>query len=522
MLILLGISAKGQISPGKLAEPHKHLEGVSNCTKCHDLGDKVTDEKCLKCHELLDERIKAGQGFHASSKVEGKQCKECHGDHHGRGFEMIRFDREEFDHSLTGYELRGAHSRQDCEACHKKEFITANEIKKKESTYLGLSRECLSCHDDYHQGQLASSCTDCHEFETFEKTPSFDHSQADFALKGKHKEVDCQECHPMQMANGSEVQKFSGVAHTTCADCHEDVHDNKFGDNCSRCHTEESFHRIKKMQDFDHSQTDFALEGQHRDLECKSCHENGYSQPIEHKKCSDCHDDYHENQFAGNGESPDCDKCHSVEGFEQHDFTIGRHNQTPFPLEGAHAATPCFSCHEKANKKKWQYENIGKECNDCHEDIHKETISDDYYPEKDCEKCHTVNRWSEVTFDHSKTDFRLKGAHNDQSCRECHFIENAQTGKHSQQFAGLSSRCTECHDDIHYGQFEQNGQNECQSCHGFENWEADRFDHSQTDFKLKDAHADLACKKCHQPVERGDISYIKYKYKEFKCKTCHQ
>ncbi len=31
----------GQISPGDLSNAHKDLEGMSNCTKCHVLGDKV-------------------------------------------------------------------------------------------------------------------------------------------------------------------------------------------------------------------------------------------------------------------------------------------------------------------------------------------------------------------------------------------------------------------------------------------------------------------------------------------------
>ena len=91
-----------QISPGKLSESHAHLEGLSNCTKCHVLGEKVSDEKCLDCHEEIAARIKDQKGYHffggGSSR---KECIKCHSDHHGRNFKMIHFDADEFDHSLS-------------------------------------------------------------------------------------------------------------------------------------------------------------------------------------------------------------------------------------------------------------------------------------------------------------------------------------------------------------------------------------------------------------------------------------
>ncbi len=44
------IPATAQISPGKLSKAHAHLEGVANCTQCHTLGKKVSNEKCMACH----------------------------------------------------------------------------------------------------------------------------------------------------------------------------------------------------------------------------------------------------------------------------------------------------------------------------------------------------------------------------------------------------------------------------------------------------------------------------------------
>ena len=59
MIVILnyGYSLFAQISPGDLAQPHAHLEGMSNCTKCHILGEKVSNDLCLDCHTELKTRI---------------------------------------------------------------------------------------------------------------------------------------------------------------------------------------------------------------------------------------------------------------------------------------------------------------------------------------------------------------------------------------------------------------------------------------------------------------------------------
>ncbi len=56
MLLFLRLAA--QISPGALSSPHSHLEGISNCTQCHELGNKVSDNKCLACHTEITEQDK--------------------------------------------------------------------------------------------------------------------------------------------------------------------------------------------------------------------------------------------------------------------------------------------------------------------------------------------------------------------------------------------------------------------------------------------------------------------------------
>ena len=69
LLACFAFNGNGQISPGDLTSAHAHLEGISNCTQCHVLGDKVTNDKCLPCHKEINTRIQQRKGYHASSEV---------------------------------------------------------------------------------------------------------------------------------------------------------------------------------------------------------------------------------------------------------------------------------------------------------------------------------------------------------------------------------------------------------------------------------------------------------------------
>ncbi|MFZ4401794.1 MAG: hypothetical protein ACOYO1_17325, partial [Bacteroidales bacterium] len=49
-ITLITVKSLAQISPGELSNYHSHLEGISNCTKCHVLGEQLSNDKCLACH----------------------------------------------------------------------------------------------------------------------------------------------------------------------------------------------------------------------------------------------------------------------------------------------------------------------------------------------------------------------------------------------------------------------------------------------------------------------------------------
>jgi hypothetical protein len=128
------------------------------------------------------------------------------------------------------------------------------------------------------------------------------------------------------------------------------------------------------------------------------------------------------------------------------------------------------------------------------------------------------NKWSQIKFDHSKTDFQLTGMHSKTDCRACHYKQD-NLGQVKQEFSGLSKACISCHQDNHNKQFEKNGITDCSECHGTENWKASKFDHNKTAFKLEGKHQNVACAKCHK-INMGEKN-IQYKIKNFKCETCH-
>lgn len=600
ILLLLPLLAVAQISPGPLIQGHAELEGMGNCTQCHDLGNKVSNAKCLACHEEIQTLMDQNRGYHASREVRRKDCFVCHSDHHGRNFNATRFDEDNFNHSLTGYELEGQHNVIDCRECHQAEYISDREIRQREGTFLGLDDACLSCHDDYHQGTLENDCTQCHNIEAFAPAPFFDHDDTDYPLKGRHVNVDCLECHEKGTRAGKDFQFFSGIefndciachedphggniagtcnqcheesswkaftgqtgfnhnrrtnfelrgqhqnleciechaydpnpltvfqdlmgiAADNCVACHEDVHDDKFGTDCVKCHQEASWTSLRSMDFFDHNQTDYPLEGMHVGVDCQSCHAERFLDPIDFSQCQNCHEDYHMSEFVDNGVSPDCAECHSLfEGFAYSLYTLEQHQASNFPLEGAHIATPCFACHIDEEEDRWTFRDIGTYCIDCHDNTHEGYISTAYYPDNDCTACHNSDSWLSIAFDHDQTNYPLVGAHADISCGACHY-PTAEDGSTSQIFQGLEQDCTACHDNVHGDQFAVAGVTDCTRCHDTFTWYPNEFDHDLTDFPLEGAHAAVDCKACHIPEFVDGKLVTNFKIERFECIDCHQ
>lgn len=460
--------------------------------------------------------MNAGTGYHSSSEVKGKNCSSCHNEHHGRNFRIVNFNPNSFDHKKTGFSLTGKHSNAECKECHKSEFIYDNNLKKRKNTYLGLSTNCSSCHEDFHQKALGDNCVNCHNTEAFKPAIKFDHSMAAFKLTGAHQQVQCVGCHKIETKNGKEFQTFKGIPFQNCNSCHQDVHKGSFGQNCSSCHVTTSFKQINSAM-FDHSRTKFPLMGKHKSVSCNNCHKAPSGYKMKFDLCTDCHTDFHKAQFVVNNQTQNCSDCHSENGFRPSSFTLEMHNKTKFQITGAHLATPCESCHYQQNN--WHFKGIQIECISCHENIHKNELKSEFLPENNCGSCHQTSSWNTISFDHQKTNFPLLGKHSSINCGSCHRQKKDETT--SILFSSIKKECEACHKDVHYEQFKVEGISDCSRCHSFENWKPEKFDHNKTKFSLEGGHQKVECARCHPKVEISGNTFIKFKLEEFKCATCH-
>ena len=519
-ILFSSISLNAQLSPGKLTDAHQHLEGLSNCTQCHSIGDKVPDSKCLDCHQEIDQLIRTDRGLHAWPATKEKTCIDCHSEHHGRKFDMVRFDQENFDHRTTGYELEGQHAVIDCRACHVSENISDTDLRNREGTFLGLSHDCLSCHDDFHQGTLSNNCVSCHGFEAFRPASLFDHDKADFKLRGAHVEVDCKECHQEEDRNGQLFQRFTNIPFADCVDCHDNPHSSTWQTKCTSCHTDESFGQFIGQKRFDHNKTAFELKGAHAEVTCFDCH-NRTDAPnlftdnkgIGINQCASCHDDPHNGKFGTN-----CAECHNETSFfSLNDPSMFNHDLTDFALEGKHVEVDCKACHEGKLTDPMDHGN----CFDCHDDYHNgEFVEND--SQRDCNTCHTVHEDFSYTLygleEHETAAFRLDGAHLATPCFDCHVSEEHWT------FRDIGSQCIDCHTDIHEGYITESfyPDKACTSCHSTESWAEISFDHSLTKWELTGEHTTTDCRACHIELsQNGKILGQNFINLEQECSSCH-
>ena len=281
-LMVFAMSAFGQLSPGDLARAHESLEGITNCTKCHELGEGPSADKCLACHTLIRQRLDDKRGYHNTVVNDDSfACFDCHNDHAGRDFDLVHWPegKDKFDHDRAGFTLKGKHADLKCDRCHapdliREDLLAINPETNLSKTFLGLDTSCVSCHVDQHRGQLGTDCLACHTNDHFKPVASFSHDSTRFVLTGKHRTVDCAKCHPLMTdQRGGEAttfRKYTNLKFQNCTACHKDKHQSKFGLDCTRCHQTSGWHDVT-MADFDHRKTGFPLVGLHAGLKCEKC-----------------------------------------------------------------------------------------------------------------------------------------------------------------------------------------------------------------------------------------------------------
>ena len=336
---------------------------------------------CSSCHEDAH-----NGGF-------GADCASCHASTGWGDISRDLANSIEFDHETTGFSLIGAHAETACTSCHAKPARRDREIQ---IAFIGSTtrtsfprmqaQDCLSCHVDFHEGEFVESpgggalCENCHGQHDWLPV-SYDiqrhNTEADYELTGAHLAIPCVGCH----ANAQNEYTFE-IAATECQDCHRD--DNPHGDQfaeagqganpvtvCENCHVTEAWQQASSG--FDHDLTDFPLTGRHVQTDCASCHveETLTSGDVVQvfsgleSTCESCHieDDPHQGQFNGTK----CADCHVTDAFTIADYN---HDDTRFPLTGAHLQVECQLCHLEESAPDAspfiRYRPVPRECEDCH------------------------------------------------------------------------------------------------------------------------------------------------------------
>ncbi len=172
----------------------------------------------------------------------------------------------------------------------------------------------------------------------------------------------------------------------------------------------------------------------------------------------------------------------------------------------------CKACHVRFDRAAQD-----RLCMDCHKDIGQDMRAKAGFhgrlKPQACNECHTDHKGRSAKivvldkqrFDHSLTDYPLRGKHLKTECDKCH--------EPAKKWRAAPSDCNACHrkDDVHKGSLGP----KCADCHTENNWKEARFDHSKTRFALEGKHVDTQCGDCHR--NKAD-----YKDTPRTCIGCHK
>ena len=261
--------------------------------------------------------------------------------------------------------------------------------------------------------------------------------------------------------------------------------------DCETCHTQEGWEVNPKTFAFDHRKTNFMLEGQHQMVDCKSCHTDLVFSETKNE-CMQCHTDVHAGTLGS-----DCMLCHTTQSWLVTNISE-IHQQTSFPLVGAHATADCFDCHTSNNFA--QFEPLQVECINCHRKDYMAATEPNHVTgnySTNCEDCHEMGafQWSSGGFNHDF--FPLTDGHAISDCFQCHTNNN---------YSSLSTDCFSCHQADYNASTTPNHvsaglpQN-CELCHTTKpGWKPASFDTHNDYYVIQGAHNRIAtdCFACHE------------------------
>lgn len=549
-------------SPGPLHSSHDlvpALQGNKGCDACHGSGEiskgKSMALACDVCHDEIGKQIAGATGLHGMMEFHDRNaCEECHHEHIGDSVGLVSLaaftsagiqNEGAYDHKhVGGLQLEGKHLSLSCPACHTnadKVVLAENQLR-----YLGQTRDCATCHDDFHKGELGQDCAKCHGQEkAFKEAQLFKHPTTFELVKG-HANLQCSQCHTVK-------GEFNGLS-LACASCHTEQYERTskpahkvagMNTDCAACHD------IAKWDDAKYTHpAAFELLGAHKAAQCADCHSAGVRQEqvIAASKggsCAACHMDAYdatkEPAHKVTKIKTDCASCHGVENWTS---TSYKHPGS-MQLVGAHLAAKCVDCHSQGERQA-QVDRFAtsKSCEACHASHHDAAFvrqarvvaraSSDA-----CQVCHAPAdaSWSEGTRRmtpvlHSATGFVLEKPHNTQKCEECHRLAGGvvvvgQSGIRTASewhsvFPGRNAEaCEACHDDPHNGQFATSAEGAaCLRCHERAAFIPNKFGmdlHDRCSFPLDGSHKAVACAMCHR-VERGVRTFAGVSHD---CAACH-
>lgn len=222
---------------------HRDWNSAGACSSCHEnrrpakaaVANKATEGKKKATTIAAPDRI-----IYETGAKEGKTVTFFHADHTGR-FALA---------------CAQCHQQESCRGCHDRKRVGGDNAVLNRRTAKGITEDqaherCATCH-------AKDECSTCHKGMS-PRTIGYDHGRrTGFPLTGVHAPLECKACHTAP----GDYRRVSP--------------------DCESCH--------KGWQTkFDHAKAGLALDEQHRDLDCSSCHEDKTfrAKPV----CASCHDD---------------------------------------------------------------------------------------------------------------------------------------------------------------------------------------------------------------------------------------
>ena len=250
------------------------------------------------------------------------------------------------------------------------------------------------------------------------------HAGTGFPLTGRHRELTCEACH------GDWAKKPSA----SCQSCHRSPHESRLKRKCEDCHKAgDPFRTVS----FHHP--DKGLFSIHPGVGCDGCHPGGKFLEA-NRNCTSCHADFHKGALG-----QDCYRCHRQPSWQETRF---HHNETGFPLMGAHQGLECGDCHRDLQTMRIVPRPVG--CVSCHAAQYRNSRFPHgaYGAGTDCQECHVQDKWA---YAHSPFWFNIQtGTHAGVSCGSCHktsgrYREYSCHECHKGHSGDHDGRCLDCH-----------------------------------------------------------------------------